>query len=206
MGTGLPYRRFRAQPYQGAGLHPKVAVKHFLERRDCTHDQIYWAIKGHRVKGLKDTLDLTEELICETLGEDAVKSAQLSLIGLWGKPPSKEWHVERTWATEDMEGVDMVSFDDAVPPTHKACTVVLSNYSYMPIALHVLYQEAVWMDKMRRVLWHVDNGPFSSAVSPTTSSSTSDRSSAGTATPKESATLSRATASAASSGRSCPWP
>ena len=34
------------------------------------------------MKGLKETLGLTEELICETLGEDAVKSAQLSLIGL----------------------------------------------------------------------------------------------------------------------------
>ena len=56
--------------------------------------------------------------------------------------------MERTWATEDMEHVDMVSFDDATaPPTHKACTVVLSNYSYMPIALHVLYQEAVWMTR-----------------------------------------------------------
>ena len=30
----------------------------------------------------------------------------------------------------------------------------------MPIALHVLYQEAVWLDKIRRVLWHVDYGPF----------------------------------------------
>ena len=76
MGTGLPYRRFHAQPYQGAGLYPKVAAKHFLEGHVCSRDQISWAIKAsHRVKGFKDTLDLTEELICETLGEDAVKSA-----------------------------------------------------------------------------------------------------------------------------------
>jgi hypothetical protein len=102
------------------------------------------------VTDLRDTLELSEQLICETLGEDAVKPAQLSLIGLWGKPYTKEWRVERTCVTEDMDRVDMVGVDDAnVPPTLKACTVVLNNYSYMPLALVVLYQEAVWMDKMR---------------------------------------------------------
>ena len=97
----------------------------------------------------------------ETLGEDAVKPAQLSLIGLWGKPYTKEWRVERACVTEDMDRMDMAGVDDAnVPPTHKACTVVLNNYSYMPLAMVVLYQEAVWMDKMRHVLWTDPNDRF----------------------------------------------
>ena len=32
----------------------------------------------------------------------------LSLIGLWGKPHSVQWHVERTWVMEDMDRVTMV--------------------------------------------------------------------------------------------------
>ena len=174
MGTGLPFRRLHALPYQGAGLYPQVAAKHVLERQICTHEQIYWAIRAsRRVTDLKDTLELSEQLICETLGEDAVKPAQLSLIGLWGKPYTKEWRVERTCVTEDMDRVDMVGVDDAnVPPTLKACTVVLNNYSYMPLALVAFYQEAVWMDKMRHVLWLDPNDRLKwSAASPTTSSS-----------------------------------
>ena len=131
-------------------------MQHFLERRICEHEHIYWAIRAsRRVTDLRDTLELSEQLICETLGEGAVKPAQVSLIGLWGKPYTKEWRVERTCVTEDMDRVDMAGVDDAnVPPTLKACTVVLNNYSYMPLAL------VVWMDKMRHVLWTDFNDRF----------------------------------------------
>jgi hypothetical protein len=43
-----------------------------------------------------------------------------------------------------------------VPPAHKAHTVILNNYSYMPIALHILWQERVWMDIMGRILLDSD--------------------------------------------------
>ena len=51
---------------------------------------------------------------------------------------------------EDMDRVTMVGVDaEGVPPMHKAHTTILNNHSYMPVSLHVLYQEAVWMDKMK---------------------------------------------------------
>ena len=135
----------------GAKLYPKVAVQHFLDRRTCMHQHIHWAVKASRrvdTADLSKTLQLAERLVQQILGDDAVKQAMLSLIGLWGKPYSVQWHVERTWVKEDMDRVTMVGVDEGVPPTHKAHTVILTNHSYMPVSLNVLYQEAVWMDKM----------------------------------------------------------
>ena len=77
----------------------------------------------------------------------------LSLIGVWGKPHTIEWRVERTRVMEDMDRVTLVGVDDLhAPPAHKAHTYVLNNYSYMPIALHILWQEQVWMHIMGRIL------------------------------------------------------
>ena len=116
------------------------------------HQHIHWAVKASRrvdTADLSKTLQLAERLVQQILGDDAVKQAMLSLIGLWGKPYSVQWHVERTWVKEDMDRVTMVGVDaEGVPPTHKAHTVILTNHSYMPVSLHVLYQEAVWWDKM----------------------------------------------------------
>ena len=151
-GSGLSYYRWHWLPYDGPKLYPKVAVQHLLDRNICAHQHIHWAVKASRrvdTADLSKTLQLAERLVQQILGDDAVKEAMLSLIGLWGKAYSVQWHVERTRVKEDMDRVTMIGVDaEGVPPTHKAHTVILTNHSYMPVSLHVLYQEAVWMDKI----------------------------------------------------------
>ena len=83
---------------------------------------------------LSKTLQLAEQLIQQIFGDDAVKQAMLSLIGLWGKPHSVQLHVERTWVMEDMDRMAMIGVDaEGVPPTHKVHTVVSDNHRYMRV-------------------------------------------------------------------------
>ena len=114
-----------------------MAVQYLLDCRLCNHHHIDFAIKAsRRVKAadIKNTLTLAEKLIAKIFDEGAVKRAMLSLIGLWGKPYSAEWHIERTRVMDDMDRVTMVGVDvQGVPPTHKAHTVVLNNHSTMPV-------------------------------------------------------------------------
>jgi hypothetical protein len=194
LGTSLNPNRLRSLPYDGPKLYPKVAVKYFLELGICRHDSIYWAVKASRrikTSDLNATLQLAERLLTKVFPDDegVIKRAMLSLIGLWGRPYTVEWHVERTRIMEDMDRVTMVGVDaEGVPPTHKAHTVVLSNYSYMPIALHVLNQEAVWMNKIFIVICGEDEGvqrgdDLSTAASSTISSWRRSRGSAASVSP-----------------------
>ena len=164
-GTGLNAARMQVAPYDGAHLYPRVAVKYLLERGIITHDDIKWAVKGSLSvpqRELRNTLKVAEDVV-NKVDESMLKTAILSLIGLWGKPYGTRWKVAKTTHISDVGNVTVVGTQNGeiVLKTH---TVMISNHSYMPVAMHVLWQEAVWMHQISTVVHRHDLGLRGSVV------------------------------------------
>jgi hypothetical protein len=75
-----------------------------------THDDIKWAVKGSLSvpqRELRNTLKVAEDVV-NKVDESMLKTAILSLIGLWGKPYGTRWKVAKTTHISDVGNVTVV--------------------------------------------------------------------------------------------------
>ena len=152
-GTGLNAERLAVAPYDGPHLYPRVAVKYLMDLGIVRHEHIAWAITASRSvprRELEHTLAVVEQVVGKVDGA-LVKEAVLSLIGLWGKPFGTRWRVFHTNMVSDVGNVTSVG-ELSGQVVLKSHSVMLTNHSYMPIAHHVLWQEAVWMHQIGTVV------------------------------------------------------